>query len=153
MEAEKRVSLCTLRTGGDVFGIETGAVREALLQCELREAPLAPGFVAGVLAYRGEVLVAVSFRALMGLPAKAEASSAVVLQDGESGEMFALLMDELVDVVQVDAGSWEPNPALLEARQRLIFNGAYRMEGAPVVRLETERVQPSWLMRSAEVWR
>ena len=153
MEAEKLVSLCTLRTGGDVFGIETSAVREALLQCELRDAPLAPGFVAGVLAYRGEVLVAVSFRALLGLPAKAEASSAVVLQDGESGEMFALLMDELGDVAQVDATSWEPNPALLEARQRMVFGGAYRMEGTPVVRLETERVQPSWLMRNVEVWR
>jgi len=147
-EVEAGLSLCTLRTGEDLFGIETSAVREALYQCELRQVPLAPQFVAGVLAYRGEVLLAVSFRALLGLPANTETCCAIVLEDKESGEPFALLIDELLDVVQVAASAWEPNPATLDERRSGLFSGVYRSAGAPLVRLQPERLQPSWLTRN-----
>jgi len=148
-DVEAGLSLCTLRTGEDLFGIETSAVREALYQCEVRQVPLAPQFVAGVLAYRGEVLLAVSFRALLGLPANEATCGAIVLEDGESGELFALLIDELLDVVQVADSAWEPNPATLDERRSGVFSGVYRSTGAPLVRLQTERLQPSLLMRNS----
>ena len=148
-ETEAGVSLCTLRTGEDLFGIETGAVREALYRCEVSKVPLAPPFVAGVLAYRGEVLLAVSFRALLGLVPSSGGCSAIVLQDSESGEMFALLIDELLDVVQAKDSAWEPNPATLDERRGLLFSGVYRSAGASLVRLQTERLQPSLLLQNS----
>jgi purine-binding chemotaxis protein CheW len=149
-EVEGGVSLCTLRTGDDVFGIETAVVREALYQCEVRAVPLAPKFVAGVLAYRGEVLLALSFRAMLGLAPKSAPFSAIVMQDSETGEPFALLIDELLDVVQAGKDAWEPNPATLDERRQLLFAGAYRRDGAPLIRLESEQLQPSSLMRSMD---
>jgi purine-binding chemotaxis protein CheW len=146
-EVEHGLSVCTVQTGEDVFGIATSAVREALHRCELRKVPLAPSFVAGVLAYRGDILLAVSLRALLGMEAMAEASSAVVLEDSESGEAFALLLDELLDVVQVDARAWEPNPVTLDVRRSAVYGGVYRRADGPLVRLESRDVQPTWLIR------
>jgi purine-binding chemotaxis protein CheW len=145
-ELEGGLSLCTLRTGEDVFGIETGEVREALNRCEVRAVPLAPKFVAGVLAYRGDVLLAVSFRALLGMPPDHRANCAVVLQDEANEELFALLVDELLDVVQVDGSAWEPNPATFDEARSRLFSGLYRTAGAPLVRLGPKQVQPSWLI-------
>ena len=152
LDRERSLNLCCFRTGDDMFGIDTFAVREVLGRCELHEVPLAPKFVAGVLAYRGEVLLAVSFRALLGLPPHAEASSAVVLRDTETGELFALLLDELLEVVKVRDNTWEPNPATLDECCSLLFSGVYRTPGSPLVRLEPERVQPSWLTRHLDSW-
>jgi purine-binding chemotaxis protein CheW len=150
MNVEQGFSLCRLRTGEDIFGIETFTVCEMLRQCELCAVPLAPKFIAGVLAYRGEVLVAVSFRALLGMEPDVEAPCAVVLRDGESGEKFALLVDDLLDVVQVSGSAWEPNPAMLDERRSSLFSGAYRTAGAPLIRLAPEHMQPSWLMQNFE---
>ncbi len=152
LDRERGHNLCCFRTGDDMFGIATFAVREVLGHCELHEVPLAPKFVAGMLAYRGEVLLAVSFRTLLGLAPRTEASSAVVLQDTETCELFALLLDELLDVVRVADNAWEPNPATLDDRSSLLFAGLYRMPGAPLVLLEPERVQPSSLMRHLDSW-
>jgi len=140
------LSLCRFRTGDDLFGIETSAVREALNRCEVRHVPRAPKFVAGVLAYRGEVLLAVSLRVLLGFAPGAEPSSAVVLRDTETGEYFALLLDQLLDIAPVAENAWERNPAALDERRSLLFLGAYRVPGAPLVRLEPRHLQPSWLM-------
>jgi purine-binding chemotaxis protein CheW len=144
---ERGLNLCCFRTGNDRFGIDTFAVREALGPCELQEIPLAPKFVAGMLAYRGEVLLAVSFRALLGLAPCAGASSAIVLRDTETNELFALLVDELMDVIRVADNTLEPNPATLDERYSLLFSGVYLTPGLPLARLEPEHVQPSWLMR------
>lgn len=141
------VSLCLVRTGGETFGLETLAVREALYQCDVHKVPLAPPFVAGIVAYRGDILLAVSLRALLGLEANPQGTCAVVLSDVETGELFALLTDELQDVAEVDSGSWEPNPQTLDRVRGDLYRGAYRTAGAPVVRLEARDVQPSWLMR------
>jgi purine-binding chemotaxis protein CheW len=150
MNVEPGLSLCRLRMGEELFGIETSAVREALHPCELCAVPRAPKFIAGVLAYRGDVLVAVSLRALLGMEPEADALSAVVLRDRESGEKYALLVDDLLDVVEVYGSAWEPNPATLDERRRLLYSGAYRTAGAPIIRLEPEHVQPSRLMRNFE---
>jgi purine-binding chemotaxis protein CheW len=145
------VSLCTVRTGGETFGIDTAAVREALSQCVLHKVPLAPKFVAGVVAHRGDILLAVSLRALLGRPSDARETNAVVLEDAESGELFALLTDELLDVAQVETSSWEPNPQTLDRTRSELYHGVYKTAGAPLVRLETSDVQPSWLMRHQAV--
>jgi len=147
LDQESGLSLCRFRIGNDVFGMETSVVQEALDSCELREVPRAPKFVAGVVAYRGEVLLAISFRALLGISEQTRVSSAVVLRDTETGELFALLLDELLDVVEIADNVWEPNPATLDERHDHLFSGVYRISDAPVVRLEPERLQPSRLMR------
>ena len=150
IDVEHEISLCRLRIGEDFFGIETSAVCEALYQCELRVVPRAPKFIAGVLAYRGDVLVAVSLRVLLGMEPGVEPPGAVVLRDGVSGEKFALLVDDLLDVVQVAGSAWEPNPATLDERDSLLFSGAYRSAGFPIIKLEPECVQPSRLMQNFE---
>jgi purine-binding chemotaxis protein CheW len=147
LEDNSLLGLCRFRSGDDLFGIDAFAVLEVVDGCEVRKVPRAPKFVVGVLAYRGEVLLAVSLRVLLGLAPGVEASSAMVLRDTQTGELFALLVDQLLDVVTVADDVWEPNPATLDDRLGLLFSGVYRAPGSSLVRLDPQHLQPSWLMQ------
>ena len=83
--ARELLSLCSLMAGGRLFGIDTRMIREVLGKARLNRVPLAPAYIGGVLAYRGEVVTAVSLRALLGGPA-AEGTRCVLVLDGDQNE-------------------------------------------------------------------
>jgi len=149
----RRKPLCTLRVGSEVFGIDTADVQEILREARPQAVPRAPEFVAGVLAYRGEVLLAISLPALLGQPPAPRVPSAVVMKDSESGEIFALLVDAVADVLDVDPNLWEANPPTIDDRRKAIFCGVYRMEQSHIVRLEPAQLQPSRLAQLFEAER
>lgn len=101
------VSLCSLCVGDQIFGIDTRRISEVLGRRELRRVPLAPAFIGGVVPYRGEVLTTVNFRALLGSESREEAGCVLVLDDGERGERFGLLVDRVGGVVTAQASEFD----------------------------------------------
>ena len=149
-EAET-LSLCSIRAGGRMFGIDTRSIREVLGQRRLRRVPLAPAWIGGIVSYRGEVLTTVSFRALLGL-AEADTGSAespiLVLDGEEDGERFGLMVDEVGGVVVVERRSYAENPPTLDAAGKVLFRGAFRMPGGLLVQLDPERLRPDRLVET-----
>lgn len=139
------VSLCSLFAGGESFGIDTRKIREVLGKRELQKVPLAPAMIAGVVPYRGEVLTTVNFRALVGMGDYAEIGCVLVLDDGEGGERFGLMVDEVGGVVTVDRRKLEANPTTLDARAKWLFDGAYKMQTGLMVQLDPQKLRPSRL--------
>lgn len=148
-EEAQPMILCTFHLGDETLGVEGGVVLEGLRSCEVRAVPLAPPVIAGMLAYRGEMLVAVSLRAVLGLPPAQSVPGALVLQAEESGEVFALLVDSLADVVPVEAEDWEPNPPTLDPRRAAMFRGAYKQDNALLAALDAACLQPSCVMKNS----
>lgn len=139
------VSLCSLRVGDEIFGIDTRSISEVLGRRELRRVPLAPAFIGGVVPYRGEVLTTVNFRALLGFESRVEASCVLVLDDGERGERFGLLVDRVGGVVTALASELEPNPTTLTGPGKLLFDGAYKMADGLIINLDPTRLRPGRL--------
>ena len=52
-EENDAVSLCCLFAGEQTFGIDTSKIREVLGERELQRVPMSPGYIAGVVPYRG----------------------------------------------------------------------------------------------------
>ncbi|MBS1798969.1 MAG: chemotaxis protein CheW [Acidobacteria bacterium] len=138
-------SLCSMYAGDESFGIDTSKIREVLGKRELERVPMAPAFVAGVVPYRGDVLTAVSFRALLGLPDSAKAGCVLVLEDEEGQERFGLVVDAVGGVVTVNRNMLEANPCTLEARCKWLFDGAYKMQTGLMVQLDPQKLRPSRL--------
>ena len=57
-EGEDVMSMCSLMSGGRLFGIDTRMIREVLGHAQMNRVPLSPAYVGGVIAYRGEVVTA-----------------------------------------------------------------------------------------------
>jgi purine-binding chemotaxis protein CheW len=139
------VSLCSLYAGSETFGIDTRKIREVLGERDLQRVPMSPAFIAGVVPYRGEVLTTVDLRALLGMEAHSGSCCVLVMEDEEAAERFGLVVDAVGGVVTVSRRTLEANPCTLEARAKWLFDGAYKMETALMVRLDPQKLCPSRL--------
>ena len=147
-EGEDAVYLCSLTTGNAQFGIDTRKIREVLGRRVLERVPLAPPYIGGVLPYRGDVLTAVSLRAVLGRAPMAGGSCVLVL-DGEEGEdRFGLMVDSVGGVVALQPRTLADNPTTLDEVSKLIYRGAYRMDEGLLIELDPARLNPSRLGES-----
>jgi len=142
------LSMCSLMSGGRLFGIDTRAIREVLGNAQMNRVPLAPSYVGGVIAYRGEVVTAVSLRALLGQPAMDGHSCVLVLDGDENEERFGLIVDGVGGVVMVERTTMSANPSTLDEASRALFSGAFRTAEGLLVQLDPERLRPSRIAES-----
>jgi purine-binding chemotaxis protein CheW len=147
-DAGDTVSICSLRVGTGLFGIDTREIREVLGTTVPQSVPLAPEYIAGMVPYRGDVLTTVCLRALLGLEKRAGANRVLVFENEESRERFGLLVDGVAGVVPMGVDALEANPTALDARSMELFDGAYRVPNGLMVRLDPRRLRPSHLAES-----
>jgi purine-binding chemotaxis protein CheW len=151
-DEEDVLSLCSMTVGCQSFGIDTRRIGEVLGVRDLQRVPMAPMFIGGVVPYRGEVLTTVSFRVLLGLKERLETNCVLVLEDEDASQRFGLVVDAVGGVVTVSKRVFEVNPTTLGAREKLLFDGAYKMQTGLMVQLDPQRLQPSRLAE-AEIFR
>jgi len=134
------VELCSVRLGKTLFGVPITHILEIVGGARPQPVPLAPGFVGGLVHYRGDVLTTVSLRRLLDLPPKEGAQALLVLES--AGGCFGLLVDSVGEVVNMSPASYEPNPSILEERRRALFAGAYKLQEGLLIALDPERLEP-----------
>jgi purine-binding chemotaxis protein CheW len=134
------VEVCSVRLGETWFGVPITHILEIVGAARPQPVPLAPGYVGGLVHYRGDVLTTVSLRQLLSLPPKAGAQDILVLES--AGGCFGLLVDSVGEVLTVAAGDHEPNPSILDQRRKALFAGAYKLKDKLLVMLDPERLDP-----------
>ncbi len=132
--------VCSVRVGESLFGVPIRHIYEIVGGTRPRPVPLAPGFIGGLVHYRGDVLTTVDLRHLLGLPPSAGAPDFLVMS-GQGGN-FGLLVDAVGEVLTVSASDYEPNPSILDERSRVLLAGAYKLNGNLLVMLDPERLDP-----------
>jgi purine-binding chemotaxis protein CheW len=137
--------MCSVRLDKRLFGVPITHILEIVGQTSPQPVPLAPRFVGGIVHYRGEVLTTVSLRQLLDLPPGNGLQDMLVLEG--AGGCFGLLLDSVGEVLTVSSADYEPNPSTVEERKRILFAGAYRLNGGVLVALDPERLDPMRLAR------
>ena len=95
------VEVCSVRVGKSLFGVPITHILEIVGSARPQPVPLAPGYVGGLVHYRGDVLTTVSLRQLLALPPKDGAQDILVLES--EGGCFGLLVDSVCEVLTVSA--------------------------------------------------
>jgi purine-binding chemotaxis protein CheW len=134
------VEMCSVRLGQTLFGVPISHILEIVGSVRPQPVPLAPGFVSGLIHYRGDVLTTVSLRHLLGLPPREGTQDLLVLES--AGGCFGLLVDAVGEVLTVSTADHEPNPSILDERSRALFAGAYKLKDSLLVMLDPERLDP-----------
>lgn len=147
-EGEDGMSMCSLMSGGRLFGIDTRMIREVLGRAQMNRVPLAPAYIAGVIAYRGEVVTTVSLRALLGQAGTDHHCCVLVLDGDENEERFGLIVDKVGGVVMVERTTMSANPPTLDEASKALFSGAFRTPEGLLVQLDPERLRPSRIAES-----
>jgi purine-binding chemotaxis protein CheW len=138
--AIKLVEMCSVRLGEGLFGVPITHILEIVGSARPQPVPLAPGFVGGLVHYRGDVLTTVSLRQVLGLPPKEGPQDILVLES--AGGCFGLLVDSVGEVLTVSSVDYEANPSILDESRRGLFAGAYKLKDSLLVMLDPERLDP-----------
>jgi purine-binding chemotaxis protein CheW len=109
--------------------------------------PLAPGFVGGLVHYRGDVLTTVSLRQLLNMPEYDGAQHVLVLESAAGN--FGLLVDGVTEVTTVSSADFEAIPSTLEGSRRNLFASACKLPDGLMVMLQPEQLEPMHLARAA----
>jgi len=111
--------LVLFRCGEQVFAVEAGTVREIVVSDLPTRVPGSGGAVLGLVNVRGTLVTVVDAAAAVGLAAGDRRGGSVILVERRSRPV-GLLVDEVLDLVTVDAGALDETAALPGVRRDLV---------------------------------
>ena len=141
------IEMCSVRVGQTLYGVPIMRILEILGKPAKQPVPLAPGFIGGLVHYRGEVLTTVSLRSLLKMPAH-DAIEDILVFEGVDG-YFGLLVDAVEEVMTVSPADFEGNPSTLDDRRKSLFAGTYKLADRLLVMLDPDRLDPMHLAETA----
>src|SRR6201992_3122207 len=92
------------------FGVDVLNVQEVLRFQQMTPVPQAPEVIEGLINLRGQIVTAIDMRKQLGLPKRADDKSPMHIVVRTSDGAVSLLVDEIGDVLDMDAGAWERPP-------------------------------------------
>ena len=132
--------MVSIRLGAQTFGVPVMKVQDVIAQSAINVVPLAPAEVAGAINLRGRIVTAIDMRRRLGIAPRpaGERWMSVILE--RSGELFALLVDDVGDVLWLAANTFEPTPVTVSPVWRSVCAGLYRLESELLLALDVEKV-------------
>ncbi|HAM73343.1 MAG TPA: chemotaxis protein CheW [Verrucomicrobiales bacterium] len=130
---------CTFYLNGLYFGVEVLKVQEVIRYQEMTPVPLASRTIRGLINLRGQIVTAIDLRRRLELPARGpEELPMNVVVRSEDGAV-SLLVDEIGDVVEIEAEIHERPPETLRGVARELITGVYKLKERLLLILDTER--------------
>ena len=136
MAVEQGTVFVTLNLAGQLCGVPVSRVRDVLRHQPIAPVPLAPPEVAGNLNLRGRIVTAIDLRLRLGLAPPPAGLHPMALVAENDGELYALLVDQVCEVLSPDAGCYEPNPPTLPQQWARFSAGLYRLEAKLMIVLD-----------------
>lgn len=132
--------VCTFTLDGLLLGVDVTQVQEVIRYQEMTPVPLSSPVIRGLINLRGHIVSALDLRLQLDLAPRPhdELPMNVVVHAGSG--LVSLLVDEIGDVVDVDASSYEAPPATLDPRLRELIRGVYKLEPQLLLLLDTQLV-------------
>ncbi len=130
----------TLILAGQLCGIPVLAVRDVLGDQAIARIPLAPPDVAGSLNLRGRIVTAIDLRRRLQLPPAPAGTRRMSVVTEQGGELYAFLVDQVAEVMNLPASAFEQNPPTLPPEWAEHCQGVYRLEGKLLVVLDVARL-------------
>lgn len=131
--------LVSIRVGGETFGVPVLSVQDVIAPVRIDIVPLAPPEVAGSLNLRGRIVTAIDIRKRLGMPPREVGAPHMSVIVERSGELYALQVDDVGDVLWLPVAELELSPITLSPDWRAVCDGLYRLESELMLVLNVER--------------
>jgi purine-binding chemotaxis protein CheW len=133
-----RRSYCTFRLDRLLAGLEVGRVQEVMGERPVTPVPLADRAFRGLINLRGQIVLAVDLRRVLGLEDAGPGGRAMSVVLRTPDGPVCLLVDEVLDIVDVAAESMGPPPETLEPALRAFASGTYPLASGLLLALDAE---------------
>lgn len=129
----------TFYVAGRMYGINVTKVQEIVKPMPMTAIPLAEDFVQGLINLRGQVATAIGLRELFGLTDDSQNESMNVVCRCD-GNLIALLVDEIGDVIEVSQSSYEVPPRTIPESIRKYMTGVYKLKDSLLSVIDIDRL-------------
>jgi purine-binding chemotaxis protein CheW len=133
----------TFYVDGMLFGVEVVKVQEVFRAQATTRVPLAPAVVSGLINLRGQIVTAIDMRRRLNLPVRTAEQKSMNIVVRTAEEPVSLLVDEIGDVVDVDAGSFERRPQNVDPEVCHLIRGVYKLKEKLLLILDTASIAQS----------
>jgi purine-binding chemotaxis protein CheW len=117
------LTLLEFQLQGRPFAVRGNLVQEVVMELRPTPVPGTPPFLAGIFYLRGQVVSAIDFGQLCGLPPTPEADAIIVLEQG--GRMLGLLAERVIGIAGIARDQIDSLPATVQQGRRF-FHGISR---------------------------
>ncbi len=131
---------CTFFLDKLFFGVEVEKVQEIIRYQEMTRVPLASQVVAGLINLRGQIVTAIDLRCRLDLATRSTEKLPLNVVVNVGDETVSLLVDEIGDVLEVDAEDFEVPPDTLTGNVRSLIRGTYKLQEILLLILDVEKV-------------
>lgn len=121
------------------FGIDVLRVQEVLRFQQMTRIPQAPDVIEGLINLRGQIVTAIDMRRRLHLPPRDGDQTPMNIVVRTDDGAVSLLVDEIGDVLDVDAATYERPPENLDPAARDLIRGVYKLRDRLMLVLDTER--------------
>jgi len=128
----------TAMVGGELFGLPIGRVQDVFLPERITRVPLAPPEITGILNLRGRIVTLIDLCRRLGLEPRKPSAMAIGVE--MKGESYGLMIDQVGEVMSLDAADFERNPINLDSRLAAVSTGIYRLESRLLLVLDVDRI-------------
>jgi purine-binding chemotaxis protein CheW len=138
-DTDKGGRFTTFYVDGMLFGVEVMKVQEVLRSQANTRVPLAPEVVSGLINLRGQIVTSIDMRRRLKLPLRPPEAIPmnIVVRSGE--EAVNLLVDEIGDVLQVEASRFERKLHNIDPAVRDLIVGVYKLDDRLLLVLDTNK--------------
>lgn len=141
-DVAKKIELkqfATFYLNSTLFGIDVLQVQEVTGPTSLVSVPLAPNFVRGLINLRGQIATALGLCRLFDTCEGEDAVEKMSVVCRIKGNLVALIVDRIGDVVEVESNRFEETPDTIPANLKKYLSGIYKLnEGfLSVINLDT----------------
>ena len=130
---------CTFHLDGHLLGVPVMRVQEVISYQSMTRVPLANPVIDGLINLRGQIVTAIDLRRRLELRDRAgdRAPMNVVVRTDDGA--VSLLVDDIGDVIKVQADTFEPPPETLTGVTRHLIRGIHKLEKQLLLVLDIDR--------------
>ncbi len=122
-----------------LFGVDVMQVQEIIRYQELTPVPLSSPIIEGLINLRGQIITAIDLRKRLGLPSLGDEHRPMNVVVHTDNEVVSMLVDQIGDVLEVQASQFERTPESLHPEIKSLVKGVFKLEGRLLLVLDVER--------------
>ena len=134
-----RSQYATFMVGTHYLGVGVSDVQEVLREQPVTPVPLSPRVITGLINLRGQIVPQIDMRCLLRLPPRDPDSPTFSVVVRTEHNAVSLLVDEIDDVLELDASSSEPPPQNVDAPVRALLLGVHQAQQRLLLILDVRR--------------
>lgn len=132
-----------------MFALPAHEVLEIARGCQVRPVPLACNAIDGLINLRGRILTGLDLRQLLGLEASGWTQQNHVLIVEHEQHAYALRVDKVGDILDIDEKSLDTNPGTIPERFTRMTIGAFAHDSGLILLLNAEFILGEMLLSHA----